>query len=100
MLASMKLRVREKRVESETDGVLHSNPGRDSKSENERFSQSLALHRERMREVVHTVTLLFLNLFHPLNIVGRGVQITVLRLLRVELIASIVLSLKPLRHED
>ena len=73
MLALMKLGVRGKRVECEIDGVLRSNQRRNSRSENERYSQLLALHHERMRGVIHTVTLLFLNLFHPLNIVGRSV---------------------------
>jgi hypothetical protein len=93
-------RPREERVEVDMDGVSWANPRRDNRSENERSSQLLALRRKRMRRMIHTVALLFLNLFHALGIVDRSVRAPVLRLLRVELIASIILSLKPLGHED
>ena len=63
-------RAREERVESDTDGASYSNPRRDNKSENERSSQLLALRRKRMKKMIHTVTLLFLNLFHALRIFG------------------------------
>ena len=61
-------RAREERVESETDSASYLNPRRDSKSENEGSSQLLALGHRRVEKMVHTVTLLFLNLFHALSI--------------------------------
>ena len=64
---------REERVESETDGVSYWNPRRDRRSENERSGQLLALRHKRVKEVIHTVTLLFLNLFHALSIFGCSV---------------------------
>jgi hypothetical protein len=51
-----------------------------------------------MRRKIRTVALL--NLLHALAVIGCSVYTPVLRLVGIELISSVILSLKPLRHED
>ena len=66
-------RSQEERAEVDTDGASKANPRRESRSENERSSQLLALRYKRVERVMRTVTLLLLNLFHALGIVGCSV---------------------------